>query len=375
MVQTKDIQISDYRYDLPEERIAKYPVAVRDETKLLYYHGGEISESGFRKLPELLPAGSLMVFNNTKVIQARLHFRKETGALIEIFCLEPHLPNDYQLVFDQRERCHWVCLVGNRKKWKEGKLFRQLTVGGQEVLLAAEEMENRQGHSVIEFSWNNHNYTFADILDAVGELPIPPYLNRDTEERDKETYQTVYSKIEGSVAAPTAGLHFTQRVLDEIDRRGIERDEITLHVGAGTFKPVKSDTIENHEMLRTSRKHSKTHSSRRSLHGSGHHLGAYVGKSLLYRSHLAPSARCHRRRTSRGPVGALYSARGKAGDHVGEPSSYRQLSGAHRSGRSPYEYADHHCAGLSLSRGGTHGDQFSHASKHVAPARVGFYRR
>lgn len=248
MVQTKDIQISDYRYDLPEERIAKYPVTVRDESKLLYYHGGEISESGFRKLPELLPAGSLMVFNNTKVIQARLHFRKETGALIEIFCLEPHLPNDYQLVFDQRERCQWVCLVGNRKKWKEGKLFRQLTVGGQEVLLAAEEMENRQGHSVIEFSWNNHNYTFADILDAVGELPIPPYLNRDTEERDKETYQTVYSKIEGSVAAPTAGLHFTQRVLDKIDRRGIERDEITLHVGAGTFKPVKSDTIENHEM-------------------------------------------------------------------------------------------------------------------------------
>ena len=248
MVETKHIRIDDYDYDLPEERIAKYPVEVRDQSKLLYYNHGEITENRFTRLPELLPEGSLMVFNNTKVIQARLHFRKETGALIEIFCLEPHQPNDYQQVFEQRESCQWVCLVGNRKKWKSGSLYRAIPIGDKTVTLQAEEKGKVGMSEIIEFRWDDASLSFAEVLDAVGELPIPPYLNRETDERDKETYQTVYSIIEGSVAAPTAGLHFTENVLQELDKRHIERDEITLHVGAGTFKPVKSEEIEGHEM-------------------------------------------------------------------------------------------------------------------------------
>lgn len=248
MSDTKHIHISDYDYDLPEQRIAKYPVAVRDQSKLLVYRHGDISSHIFTSLPDFLPEGSLMVFNNTKVIQARLHFRKDTGALIEIFCLEPYDPAEYQANFDRKGSCRWLCLVGNRKKWKQSVLKRALHVGGRDVTLQAEE-KGEQGTSVIvEFSWNDNGLTFAEVLDAVGELPIPPYLNRATEERDKETYQTVYSKIEGSVAAPTAGLHFTERVLHALDRKGIERDEITLHVGAGTFKPVKASEIEGHEM-------------------------------------------------------------------------------------------------------------------------------
>lgn len=248
MPDTKHIHIDDYNYDLPEERIAKYPVEIRDQSKLLVYRHGDISEHKFTSLPDFLPEGSLMVFNNTKVIQARLHFRKTTGALIEIFCLEPYEPSEYQANFDRRQSCQWLCLIGNRKKWKQGVLKRTLHAGSRDVTLRAEE-KGEQGTSVIiEFSWDDNGLTFAEVLEAVGELPIPPYLNRNTEERDKETYQTVYSKIEGSVAAPTAGLHFTDRVLQAIDRKGIERDEITLHVGAGTFKPVKTLEIEGHEM-------------------------------------------------------------------------------------------------------------------------------
>ena len=248
MIETKHIQINDYDYDLPEKCIAKYPVEIRDQSKLLYYNQGQISESRFTQLPELLPSGSLMVFNNTKVIQARLHFRKETGALIEIFCLEPYLPKDYQQIFEQKSHCQWVCLIGNRKKWKNGILYRNIQLGDKEIILQAETRGKTGINEIIDFSWNDATVSFAEILDIVGELPIPPYLNRETEERDKETYQTVYSKIEGSVAAPTAGLHFTERVLLQLDKRGIERDEITLHVGAGTFKPVKTEEIEGHEM-------------------------------------------------------------------------------------------------------------------------------
>lgn len=248
MYNTKHIQIRDYDYDLPDDRIARYPVAVRDQSKLLVYNHGEKSSHTFTELPDYLPKGSLIVFNNTKVIQARLHFRKETGALIEIFCLEPYAPNDYQLIFDSREQCEWLCLVGNKKKWKQDALVRNINCKGQTVALKA-EMKGTAGNSeIIRFSWDNADISFAELLDAVGELPIPPYLNRETEESDKETYQTVYSKHEGSVAAPTAGLHFTQRVLQALDDKGIERDEITLHVGAGTFKPVKSEEIEGHEM-------------------------------------------------------------------------------------------------------------------------------
>ena len=189
-----------------------------------------------------------MVYNNTKVIQARLHFRKETGALIEIFLLEPAEPADYEQMFQQTRRCSWLCLVGNQKKWKEGTLTRELRVKNEEVRVSATRRGEHGTSQWIDFEWDNERVNFAEILDEMGELPIPPYLNRETQESDKTTYQTVYSKIKGSVAAPTAGLHFTERVLKDVDARGIEREEVTLHVGAGTFKPVKSDTIGEHPM-------------------------------------------------------------------------------------------------------------------------------
>lgn len=245
---TKHIQIKDYDYALPEERIAKYPKAVRDESKLLLYRNGEVREDVFYHLPDYLPAGALMVFNNTKVIQARLHFRKATGALIEVFCLEPHEPADYQQSFAQTGSVVWTCLVGNLKKWKEGALERTVDVAGTPLTLRAERIGVCGTGHLVRFSWERPGVSFSEVLDAVGELPIPPYLHRETEESDLQTYQTVYSKVEGSVAAPTAGLHFTERVLEALDRKGVERDEITLHVGAGTFKPVKSEEIAGHTM-------------------------------------------------------------------------------------------------------------------------------
>ncbi len=247
-METKDIRIEDYSYPLPDERIAKYPMERRDRSKLLIYNKGNISEDTFYRIPEYLPSGSLMVFNNTKVIQARLHFRKETGALIEIFLLEPLLPSDYECVFQTAGACSWLCMIGNLKKWKDGILSRDIDVNGKPVCLTVEKAGVQGSSHRIDFRWNGAGVTFADILDAVGELPIPPYLNRETQESDKSTYQTVYSKIKGSVAAPTAGLHFTESVLADICSHGVERDEITLHVGAGTFKPVKSATIEGHDM-------------------------------------------------------------------------------------------------------------------------------
>ncbi len=245
---TKHIKISDYNYPLPDERIAKYPIAQRDHSKLLVYRHGEVGEDTFYNITKYLPKGALMIFNNTKVIQARLHFRKETGALIEVFLLEPAEPTDYELMFQQTERCSWLCLVGNLKKWKEGTLRRTFEVKGRQLTLSAERKHEQGTSHWIELSWDNPDVSFAEILEAVGELPIPPYLNRKTEEGDKTTYQTVYSKIKGSVAAPTAGLHFTNDVLQSIDAHGVEREELTLHVGAGTFKPVKSEEIEGHSM-------------------------------------------------------------------------------------------------------------------------------
>lgn len=244
----KHIRISEFNYPLPDERIAKFPLAVRDQSKLLIYRQGEVSEDTFTSLPSYLPADSLMIFNNTKVIQARLHFHKETGALIEVFCLEPIQPNDYVLNFQQTEHAAWLCMIGNLKKWKEGVLKREMTVKGQSLTLTAERGACHGTSHWVDFRWNNPEVTFADILEVFGELPIPPYLNRETQESDKETYQTVYSKIKGSVAAPTAGLHFTPRVLDALREKGVDLEELTLHVGAGTFKPVKSEEIEGHEM-------------------------------------------------------------------------------------------------------------------------------
>ena len=248
MIDPKHIRISDYNYNLPDERIAKFPIAQRDHSKLLVYRHGEVSDDTFYHLPDYLPEGALMVFNNTKVIQARMHFRKETGALIEVFLLEPADPTDYELMFQLTSHCSWLCLIGNLKKWKEGTLKRDFTIKGEQLTLTATRRQMVGNSHWVDLEWNNANVTFAEILEEVGELPIPPYLNRNTEESDKTTYQTVYSKIKGSVAAPTAGLHFTEDVLHAIDEKGIDREEVTLHVGAGTFKPVKSEEIEGHEM-------------------------------------------------------------------------------------------------------------------------------
>lgn len=259
---TKHIKISDYNYPLPDERIAKFPLAQRDHSKLLLYRHGEVGEDVFYHLADHLPQGALMVYNNTKVIQARLHFRKETGALIEVFLMEPAVPADYEQMFQTTSHCSWLCMIGNLKKWKEGSLKRDFEIKGHKLTLSAtmrrgDDLSQEAAALIakgvgtnywVDFAWDNAHISFAEILEEVGELPIPPYLNRATEESDKTTYQTVYSKIKGSVAAPTAGLHFTDAVLQDIDRHGIEREEVTLHVGAGTFKPVKSLEIEGHRM-------------------------------------------------------------------------------------------------------------------------------
>lgn len=244
MTDPKSIQIKDYNYPLPDERIAKYPLPERDSSKLLLYRHGDISEDRFVRLSDYLPEHSLMVFNNTKVVQARLHFRKETGAQIEVFILEPALPLEYQENFLSRGQCEWLCLVGNLKKWKSGTLSLLLPDGTE---VKAERLGHEGTSERIRFHWSAA-LTWAEILEQAGELPIPPYLNRKTEASDLTTYQTVYSRIKGSVAAPTAGLHFTERVLDSLKQRDIEREEVTLHVGAGTFRPVKSEQIGGHDM-------------------------------------------------------------------------------------------------------------------------------
>ena len=258
----RHIRISDYQYDLPDERIAKFPIAGRDHSKLLIYNKGEVGEDVFYHLPDYLPKGALMVFNNTKVIQARMHFRKAdangepTGALIEVFLLEPAEPADYEQMFQTTGHCAWYCLVGNLKKWKEGPLMREIRIKNSVLRVSATRGPIHGTSHRIDFSWEvvseesslHSKISFAEILDVMGELPIPPYLNRETQDSDKTTYQTVYSKIKGSVAAPTAGLHFTPEVLADLDAHGIEREELTLHVGAGTFKPVKSEEMEGHEM-------------------------------------------------------------------------------------------------------------------------------
>lgn len=251
----RHLRIEEFDYPLPEERIAVHPLETRDACKLLLRRSdGEISEHIFSELPSLLPEDSMLIYNNTRVINARLRFRKasgnahQKGALIEIFCLEPVEPADYSMNFASTSHCRWTCFVGNSKRWKEGPLSMTLEAGGQPLVLTASRLSRQGNASVIEFSWNNPEITFSKIIEAAGEIPIPPYLNRATESSDSTDYQTVYSRIEGSVAAPTAGLHFTPAVLDEISRRGIPRRELTLHVGAGTFQPVKSDEIGEHPM-------------------------------------------------------------------------------------------------------------------------------
>ena len=258
----EEILIEEYNYPLPDERIAKYPLAERDQSKLLVYREGEVSEDKFYRVGEYVPTGSLLIYNNTRVIQARLEFHKEAGdeairligdkargARIEIFCLEPLEPHDYQLSLGSTEGCTWKCMIGNAKKWKSGALSQPVILpSGKEVILWAEKGEQTGNTFSVRFSWEGASVSFAEILDAVGELPIPPYLNRKTEESDKTNYQTVYSRIKGSVAAPTAGLHFTDNVLNGLRERGVKTAEVTLHVGAGTFQPVKVADANQHTM-------------------------------------------------------------------------------------------------------------------------------
>ena len=269
----EEILIEEYNYPLPDERIAKYPLAERDQSKLLIYRNGQVSEDHFHHIGEYLPADSLLIYNNTRVIQARLEFHKQSpinaepllnnskqplhntqGARIEIFCLEPLEPHDYQLSLGSTNGCTWKCMIGNAKKWKTGTLSLPVQLpSGEQITLFAEKGEQTGNTFAVHFSWSSPlggewEGSFAEILDAVGELPIPPYLNRKTEESDKTTYQTVYSRIKGSVAAPTAGLHFTDNVLDGLRQRGIQTAEVTLHVGAGTFQPVKVADANQHTM-------------------------------------------------------------------------------------------------------------------------------
>lgn len=245
----KDIQIKDFNYPLDDERIAKYPLAEREKCKLLFYQNKQIKDLHFYDIPNLLPSKAMLVYNNTRVINARLRFQKPNGgATIEIFCLEPIFPRDYAQVFQTNSECRWLCFVGNSKRWKVGSLSQVVNVSGENVTISATRGQQLGNAFEIIFNWDKNNITFASLLEAMGEIPIPPYLNRKTEASDTQDYQTVYSHIEGSVAAPTAGLHFTDEVLAECDKRGITRRELTLHVGAGTFQPVKSENIGEHAM-------------------------------------------------------------------------------------------------------------------------------
>lgn len=257
MNDVKHICIEEYDYPLPEKRIAKYPLAERDASKLLVLKDNKIDESHFKYIGDFLPDGALLVFNETKVIRARLQFHKVTGSRIEVFCLEPD--EDYQVAFATASPVRWKCLIGNSKRWKEGKLSMELMAGGAQVTLYAERLSQNDQYAEIEFSWTPSTLPFATVLEAAGEIPLPPYLHRDAEPEDRDRYQTVFARYDGSVAAPTAGLHFTRHLMEGLRGQGFDFDEVTLHVGAGTFRPVATDTIGEHAM------HSETIIVRRSL--------------------------------------------------------------------------------------------------------------
>ena len=267
----KGIAIEEYDYALPNERIAKFPLANRDESKLLVYKNDRFEESVFNRLPDYLADDTLLVFNNTKVIHARLFFRKETGSLIEIFCLEPH-DMAISSAFEQRQHSTWLCFVGNNKKWKNGRLSRSITIDGKDVTLTVDRKYAESNAWVVDFEWNDSEMSFAHIIEHFGVIPLPPYLNREAVDSDKQRYQTVYAKHEGSVAAPTAGLHFSTSVFDNLESKGIAKEFVTLHVGAGTFKPVDSATIGNHEMHIE-----KVEVSRQNII----HLLEYVSKTII----------------------------------------------------------------------------------------------
>ncbi len=245
-MEPQNLSINDFTYDLPDEKIAKYPLSNRDDSKLLIYENGEITETNYHQISKQIPSNSLMVFNNTKVVEARLFFKKETGSVIEIFCLEPaSIYADITTALLQKKSVLWKCLIGGAKKWKQEILYKQ-----HDILQSfqAKKIEQKKDYFLIEFSWRNDDLSFAEVLHLLGEIPLPPYLNRAVETEDKLTYQTVYAKYDGSVAAPTAGLHFTENIFNALKEKNIQTAYVTLHVGAGTFKPVKSETMQDHEM-------------------------------------------------------------------------------------------------------------------------------
>lgn len=240
--------INDYNYLLPAEKIAKFPLSERDKSKLLIYKNNTVKEDVFSSITKHLPENSLLVFNNTRVIHARLLFKKVTGAVIEIFCLQPVEPADHALAFQKTGNCRWLCLVGNLKRWKDGVLSKRLVLDGRLIDFSAKIIGQAKGNVEVEFTWNDVFVTFGQVLIQAGDIPIPPYLGRKAEESDKENYQTIYSKINGSVAAPTAGLHFTKNVMGSLHAMNIKTAEVTLHVGAGTFQPVKEEDATYHSM-------------------------------------------------------------------------------------------------------------------------------
>lgn len=244
----KHLSISDYTYDLPDERIAKYPLRERDLSKLLIYKNGEIKEDVYRNISNHIPGGSLLIFNNTRVIPARILFKKETGGVIEIFCLEPFGNEEYVSVMGSKGSSTWKCMIGGASKWKEGSLVKKIYIDNDTVTLTATLIEKLPDAYVAEFRWQPGEYTFSEIIEHAGKVPLPPYIKREVEDSDKERYQTIYAEHKGSVAAPTAGLHFTPAVFNSLKEKNIRTDFVTLHVGAGTFKPVKAEVIEDHEM-------------------------------------------------------------------------------------------------------------------------------
>jgi len=249
MTQKVDTQISEFNYSLPENRIAKFPLSNRDESKLLEFNNNSIQDYSFKDLPQLLPTDSILLFNNTKVIHARIEFFKATGARIEVFCLEPHTPFEYQQNLSTTKNCTWHCIVGNSKKWKQEELTLEFNINSKKETIKASRKEVLEQGSIVEFTWSG-NYSFGEVLEAIGQIPIPPYLQRNSEEIDSERYQTTYAKHNGSVAAPTAGLHFTPEIISRLHEKNISSNYVTLHVGAGTFKPVSTDSYKEHSMHR-----------------------------------------------------------------------------------------------------------------------------
>ena len=357
----RHIDINQFDYDLPDERIAKFPLAERSASKLLVYRNGAISESRFDRLGEELPEGAMLVFNNTKVIRARIIMHKPSGARIEVFCLEPHAPADYERAFAVKGKCAWSCIVGNLKKWKEGALVIDFTLDGTPQQLRAYRTGTGGREQIVRFEWEA-DLTFGELLELLGRIPIPPYLNRDSQQIDYTRYQTVYSKFEGSVAAPTAGLHFTPELIASLGAAGVEFEEVTLHVGAGTFLPVKDDDACRHAM-HTEHFEIRRTTVERLLHRWGHaRIAGGAG--------LAHPARRIARRNARGrPMGTLR--------HPGllhRPRSAGRTAGLHGAERPRHAEsldADHdRTAGLPLAHRA--GDRHQFPPAQIDPAAAGF---